>query len=145
MANEKYINQDSANQLISLIFSKIATDISGNITTDITGAANNLKAAGAKAVKDYVTSAISEIGGINLNFAVVETLPTENISATTIYLVPKTDTTTGDGYDEYIYINTAWEKLGTTSIDLSGYWQKSELASLSAADITEIWNQVAGA
>jgi hypothetical protein len=145
MANEKYINQDSANQLISLVFSKIATDISGNITTDITGAANNLKAAGAKAVKDYVTSALAEIGGINLTMAIVETLPTENISATVIYLVPKTDGANGDGYDEYIYINGAWEKLGTTTIDLSGYWLKADLAALTATDITEIWNQVAGA
>jgi hypothetical protein len=62
-----------------------------------------------------------------------------------IYLVPKTDGASGDGYDEYIHINGAWEKLGTTTIDLSGYWLKADLAALTATDITEIWNQVAGA
>jgi hypothetical protein len=144
MANEKYINQDSANQLISLIFSKISTDISSCVTTDIAGATNNLKSAGAKAVKDYVTAAISALEGINLRFQIVEALPTEDISAVTIYLVPQTTPGTSDGYSEYIYISDSWEKLGTTTIDLSGYWQKTDLEAMTAADITSIWNTVAG-
>ena len=60
------------------------------------------------------------IGAINtLTIAVVSTLPTSDISSTTIYFVgPATGTTT---YDEYIYINNTWIKIGDTDIDLSGY------------------------
>ena len=49
----------------------------------------------------------------NLTFKVVETLPTEEISTSTIYLVG-----TANPYDMYAYINGAWQSLGTTSIDL---------------------------
>jgi hypothetical protein len=128
-----------------LIFTKIATDNSALIETDIAGAANNLKAAGAKAVKDYVTSALGELAGINLNFTVVESLPTADISASTIYLLPKSETADTDGFDEYIYLDGDWEKLGTTTIDLSGYWQKTELSEMTASDVNTSWNNVAGA
>ena len=57
-----------------------------------------------------------------LNYLPVETLPTENISTTTIYMLPKSDPATGDYYDEWMYINSgtveepeyAWEKIGNT-------------------------------
>ena len=63
----------------------------------------------------------SAIGNINsFDMAVVQTLPTENISNHTIYLVPKTGET-NDVYDEYIYINDAWEMIGNTQVDLSNY------------------------
>jgi hypothetical protein len=58
--------------------------------------------------------------------------------------VPQTTPGASDGYSEYIYISDSWEKLGTTTIDLSGYWQKTDLEAMTAADITSIWNTVAG-
>lgn len=51
---------------------------------------------------------------------VVTTLPTSDISSTTVYLV-KTKSTSGDLYTEYIYVNNAWEELGTQTVDLTGY------------------------
>lgn len=44
-----------------------------------------------------------------------------------IYLLPATNGNNGDVYDEYIFINSSWEKIGSTAIDLSGYALKSEL------------------
>lgn len=35
----------------------------------------------------------------------------------------------GDAYDEYIYTNNAWEKIGNTDIDLSEYAKKTEVDS----------------
>lgn len=60
------------------------------------------------------------IGAINtLTIEVVSTLPTQDISTTTIYFVgPAAGTNT---YDEYVYVNSAWVKIGDTAIDLSGY------------------------
>ena len=61
------------------------------------------------------------IGQINqFKIEVVQTLPVSDIDTHTIYLVPKTGST-GDVYDEYLYINNAWELIGSTSVDLTNY------------------------
>ena len=51
--------------------------------------------------------------------SVVSSLPTSNISETTVYLVKSG--TGGDLYTEYIYVNGAWEILGSQKVDLTGY------------------------
>lgn len=62
--------------------------------------------------------------------SVVSTLPTANISTTTIYLVGGGET--GDLYTEYIYVDGAWELLGRQRVDLTGYatqtWVIGQLA-----------------
>lgn len=63
--------------------------------------------------------------GINTNFQIVDSLPTENISTSTIYLVPSTKPEAENIYDEYIYVNNNWEHIGSTSIDLSDYVTKT--------------------
>lgn len=63
--------------------------------------------------------------GINTNFQVVNTLPTENISTSTIYLVPATIPGAENIYDEYIYVNGNWEHIGSTTVDLSDYVTKT--------------------
>ena len=63
--------------------------------------------------------------GINTNFQIVDSLPTENISTSTIYLVPSTKPEAENIYDEYIYVNNSWEHIGSTSIDLSDYVTKT--------------------
>lgn len=61
------------------------------------------------------------IGNINqFNVAVVQSLPTQDIDAHTIYFLPNSGAGT-NVYDEYMYINNNWECIGSTSIDLSGY------------------------
>ena len=58
--------------------------------------------------------------------AVVNELPTEYISTTTVYLLPNNSGETSNLYDEYIY-TTQWEKLGTQTVDLSDYPTTSEM------------------
>ena len=48
----------------------------------------------------------------------------------TLYLVPSDPTHASNVKDEYIYINSGWEKIGTTDIDLSNYYNKSEVDNL---------------
>ena len=72
-----------------------------------------------------VNNLISQI--VTLNMLVVTDLPTSNISTTTIYLKPKTTAETNNIYNEYIYINSAWELIGDTTIDLSNYYNKTEI------------------
>ncbi len=58
---------------------------------------------------------------------VVQVLPTEDISDTTIYLVPAEDPEVGNYYEEYIHVNNTWELVGTTAVDLSAYYTKLEV------------------
>lgn len=51
---------------------------------------------------------------------VVTSLPTSNISTSTLYLIANNGSG-NNAYDEYIYANGKWEKLGTLDVDLSGY------------------------
>lgn len=64
---------------------------------------------------------------------VVQTLPVSDISETTIYLVPTQDPEQGNYYEEYIYVNNAWELVGTTAVDLSGYYTSTQVDTLLAA------------
>lgn len=76
--------------------------------------------------KDQVNSQISSIPKFAI--AVVTNLPTSNISNTTIYL-KKTGADSQNLYTEYIYVNSAWEQLGTQKLDLSGYLTKTDASS----------------
>lgn len=93
------------------------------------------------ALKSYYTSAevdarISAIPKFSIE--VVSTLPTENISATTVYLViSNPGDTSGQLYTEYIYVGGRWEKLGEQTVDLSGYVTTEELMGAVEAALTE--------
>lgn len=60
-----------------------------------------------------VTSAINTaIAGITqFDYKIVQTLPSTGVKGT-IYLVPSSGSSP-DSYDEYVYVNNAWEKLGS--------------------------------
>lgn len=73
-----------------------------------------------KAEVDQQVSAIPKFA-----IQVVDTLPTTDISDTTLYLVPS-GTEGPDVYTEYIYVNTQWEELGVQTVDLSDYYTKTE-------------------
>lgn len=74
------------------------------------------------ATKKYVDDLVSTIS--TLSFQVVTELPTTDIQTNIIYLVPSTTSSGQNIYDEYIYINSTWEKIGSTSVDLSNYLAK---------------------
>ena len=57
----------------------------------------------------YLQWAIAHAG--HLKRAVVQTLPTEDIDENTLYMVLAQS---GDHYEEYMYINGAWDMVGTT-------------------------------
>ena len=69
--------------------------------------------------------------------AVVNELPINNISNTTVYLLPNESGESSNLYDEYIY-TTRWEKLGTQTVDLSDYPTTSEMNNAINAAINSI-------
>lgn len=64
----------------------------------------------------------------------VDTLPTSDISVTTVYLL-KSGEESQNLYTEYIYVNNTWEYLGTQTVDLSGYALKSDIPT-KLSDLT---------
>lgn len=94
-------------------------------------------------LNDYSTTAQMEsaistaVGNVStISFSVVQSLPTKG-NATTIYLVSNSGTGTNI-YDEYIYVNSKWEKIGTTEVDLSGYVKSTDMSTLTNDEITKI-------
>ena len=76
----------------------------------------------------YTKAQVNELISVipRFDIEVVEELPTEDISTTTIYLLAKEDGSGNDYYDEYIYLDNQWELIGSTSVDLSNYYTKTE-------------------
>lgn len=70
----------------------------------------------ARTLRNYVDALVDG------RFSVVESLP-ETGSGSAIYLVPRSPGEEGNVYDEYVWANGAWEKVGSTEVDLSGYVQ----------------------
>lgn len=85
-------------------------------------------------VQSAINSALAGITGID--FQVVQSLPSTGASGT-IYLVSHGGTG-NNVYDEYIYVNNAFEMIGTTAVDLSGYVQSSDLVAVTNAEIDTI-------
>jgi hypothetical protein len=81
-------------------------------------------------------------GVTSIDYKIVTELPTTGIKGT-IYLISHTHTTK-DVYDEYIYVNNTWEKIGNTDIDLSEYIKASELEAISNSEIDTIISTVLG-
>lgn len=71
-----------------------------------------------------IATAVANAG--HLKRMIIDALPSTEIDTNTIYMVP----TVGDSifddniYDEYMYINGKWEKIGTTETDLTQYATK---------------------
>ena len=119
-----YSNNQWVNYSLSI---PVNTSDLNNDSGFITNTVNNLTNYYLKSetyTKTEVDNLISAI--VTLDIEVVQTLPTQDISTTTIYLVPKQTAGTQDVYDEYIYVNNAWELIGDTEVDLSNYYTKTE-------------------
>ena len=140
MADYPYIRLDDNGLLFLLQQLKIKMD-AGEITVDtaINAGSTNDHAAGSKAVYDFVTAAIAGVSTFHAE--IVNSLPSTGAS-NILYLVPKTSSESGNVYDEYLYIGGAWELVGSTGMDLSGYVKSSEMHALTNSEITAIIEQV---
>lgn len=63
----------------------------------------------------------------NFDVKVVEQLPTENISLSTIYCLASAEPSTANKYNEFVYVDNNWEQIGSTEVDLSSYYDKTEI------------------
>ena len=135
---EKYTRLDDNGLLFLLQQLKAKIDAMA-VTVDGTVTADGANAVTGKAVYDFVTAAIAGISGFHAE--IVSELPASGQS-NILYLVAKSSAASGDGYDEYLYINGAWERVGSTDIDLSGYVQAADMHAITNTEISDIINQV---
>lgn len=118
-ANSTYVTQNSFNTLEKIVEDK----------------ANSSDVYTKEETNKAITDAVADVK--TTDFQTATELPTENISTNTIYLISK-EGVEGDVYEEYIYINNKWEKIGETTIDLSQYSTTEEMNAAIATEIAKI-------
>lgn len=97
-------------------------------------------------VDDTTQKLLAEISAIpKFSIDVVDELPTEDISSSTVYLLKSSTTESGNLYTEYVYLENTeeWEQLGTQTLDLSGYTTTEALNAaiaefLSSTEVNEL-------
>ena len=70
-----------------------------------------------EALEDVYQKASSTVPKVNI--AIVDELPTQNISTTTVYLVKSADST--ELFSEYMYVGGEWIYLGSQEFDVSQF------------------------
>lgn len=110
------------------------------VPTKVSDITNDSGFQNATEVQALIDASIADITGID--FQIVTELPATGEHGV-IYLVPKTGSS-GDIYDEYIWVTPTggtahFEKIGTTEIDLSDYWTKTELVAMTTAEIDALF------
>ena len=128
--------QDGNGDVISSTYAKIASPTftgAPKAPTATKGDSSTIIATTA-----FVTAAVADgLSGITgIDYQKVDALPTTGVKGT-IYLVANSGSAP-NVYDEYIWVNNAFELIGTTAVDLSGYWAKADLVSITNTQIDDI-------
>lgn len=63
-------------------------------------------------------------------------------SPNTFYFVPSSDATSQNAYDEYVYVNNSYEKIGVQKVDLVGYVKADELDDIIGGSIDNSGNLI---
>ena len=110
-------------------FDSVKSDISkvveSMLTKDTVGKAN-----GVASLDSNGSVPIEQLGNIDTTlFLIVRELPTTDIKANKIYLVPNEDGQGNNVYIEYLYVENVWEKLGEfkPEVNLSEYVKSNEI------------------
>lgn len=89
--------------------------------------------------KQYIDNAI---GGLTeFDYQIIESFPAEGKKGV-IYLVAN-EHGENDTYDEYLWIDNRYEKIGNTDVDLTQYILKSDLVTLTQVEYDALQNKTA--
>lgn len=128
-----YDNTEIRNTLINKADKSEIPDVSNFITKTVNDLANYyLKS--ETYTKTEVNTLIGQIS--TLQFQVVSELPQTGDSKY-FYLVPSSNPKTKNVKDEYIWTNNAWEQIGSTQVDLTGYATESWVNTQISNFLTE--------
>lgn len=122
--------QEIVNKNVNITVPTKTSDLT-NDSGFITNAVNDLTNYYLKSETYTQTEVNSLIGAITtVDIQVVQQLPTTDISTNTIYFVPAETSETNNIYDEYIYVNSSWELIGSTKVNLSNYYTSTQVDNL---------------
>lgn len=124
---EGYTTPDAVATAITSALANYAT--TAGVQTSIAAALANYMT--TSEINDAIAKAVTEAA--HISFEAVDALP-ETGAPNKIYLVPSGGES-GNVKSEYMWLNGAWELLGSTEADLSGYWSKQELRAMTAAEL----------
>lgn len=127
--------------------SDIAAGVIPDVSNFVTKSVNDLANYYLKSetyTKDEVAALIGAIQ--QFHYEIVATLPATG-EGNVLYLLGPTGTG-ADKYEEYVYANSTWTKIGDTSIDLAGYvttqelnaalanyWPKADVVNITLSDL----------
>jgi hypothetical protein len=82
----------------------------------------------------------------SIKFIIVNELPTEDIDESAIYMKRIETEESQNTYEEYIYVNGAWELLGIASVnvDLTDYVKNTDYATSSKAGVVKVFGGTYG-
>lgn len=100
-------------------------------------ASDDTTAASTAFVKAAIAAALS--GKIDLQFLFLQELPATGVVGT-FYFIPNPSSTTGDEWIEYVWdaTNSKFEKVGSASVDLTGYFNTTNLPAITNNQIDNI-------
>lgn len=98
---------------------------------------NNTQAASTAFVKAAIAAALD--GRVELDFRFLDELPETGVKGI-FYFIPSEDPTTDDVWVEYVWDdeNQTFEKIGSAQVDLTGYFNTTNLPAITNAQIDEI-------
>lgn len=115
------------------------TGVKGSAETDFRTGNITLTAANIGTyTRAEIDQLVSTLGGMVI--ISVQELPTENIRRDAIYLVPSETSRRKNVKDEYINLDgttEGWELIGSTAIDLTDYYTKTEIDSGALITVNE--------
>lgn len=95
-------------------------------------------------VADAITAEVGKITGFEFVICASGEYDETTLSPTItggkgkVYLVPKTDSEEDNVYAEFIWVNGNFEKIGDTTVDLSGYMKTTDMVALTNDEIDSI-------
>jgi len=119
-------------------FSANAASASTAAITVPTAVSSLTNDSGYQTASDVSTAIATAIAGITgISFEIVSTLPATG-DAGTIYLISHGGSGT-DIYDEYVYVNNAWEQIGTTAADFTNVAYYDSVNNQLTANSSMFW------
>lgn len=126
-----YTTPDAVATAITSALANYATSTS--VRTEIAVALVNYMT--SEEVSQAILDAVVDAAGIR--FDAVDVLP-EAGEDNVIYLVPGAASAVNNAKDEYMWLSGKWELFGSTAVDLTGYWAKTELRAMTAEELQAI-------
>jgi hypothetical protein len=78
-----------------------------------------------------IATAVGAVTQQTVNYEIVQNLPTTGINTSTVYLHKDGKKTY---YNQWMYINSAWQRLGTTEVDMSEYAKLADIPVASTVN-----------